>query len=95
MALKLSHSLAIMLSLSLLLSAIFTVFNTARFSVPDRHIPMLHSRRALATKFDFKPFMRWRRHRRQDPAPAAGSEFDPRYGDEKRLVPTGPNPLHH
>lgn len=24
-----------------------------------------------------------------------GNEIDPRYGVEKRLVPTGPNPLHH
>jgi len=24
-----------------------------------------------------------------------GSEIDPRYGVEKRRVPTGPNPLHH
>ncbi|KAI4967925.1 hypothetical protein ZWY2020_005603 [Hordeum vulgare] len=24
-----------------------------------------------------------------------GEEADPRYGVEKRLVPTGPNPLHH
>lgn len=24
-----------------------------------------------------------------------GDEIDPRYGVEKRLVPTGPNPLHH
>lgn len=36
------------------------------------------------------------------PAPRAivyesddGNEIDPRYGVEKRLVPTGPNPLHH
>ncbi|WOL14082.1 hypothetical protein Cni_G22862 [Canna indica] len=24
-----------------------------------------------------------------------GDEIDPQYGVEKRLVPTGPNPLHH
>ncbi|KAF6987554.1 hypothetical protein CFC21_005187 [Triticum aestivum] len=28
-------------------------------------------------------------------APGDGEEVDPRYGVEKRLVPTGPNPLHH
>lgn len=28
-------------------------------------------------------------------SPDDGSEIDPRYGVEKRLVPTGPNPLHH
>eukprot|EP01018_Ginkgo_biloba_P025559 Gb_32525 [translate_table: standard] len=27
--------------------------------------------------------------------PSDGHEIDPRYGVEKRLVPTGPNPLHH
>lgn len=27
--------------------------------------------------------------------PDDGNEIDPRYGVEKRLVPTGPNPLHH
>ncbi|KAH7444602.1 hypothetical protein KP509_02G084800 [Ceratopteris richardii] len=29
------------------------------------------------------------------PREAEGSEIDPRYGVEKRLVPTGPNPLHN
>ncbi|CAA6673143.1 unnamed protein product [Spirodela intermedia] len=33
------------------------------------------------------------RHRRSDSSD--GHEIDPRYGVEKRLVPTGPNPLHH
>ncbi|CAL9043110.1 unnamed protein product [Musa banksii] len=27
--------------------------------------------------------------------PSGGDEIDPRFGVEKRLVPTGPNPLHH
>lgn len=30
-----------------------------------------------------------------DQAAADAGEIDPRYGVEKRLVPTGPNPLHH
>ncbi|PIN21938.1 hypothetical protein CDL12_05351 [Handroanthus impetiginosus] len=29
------------------------------------------------------------------PRPLALGEIDPRYGVEKRLVPSGPNPLHH
>ncbi|KAJ7956576.1 CLAVATA3/ESR (CLE)-related protein 12-like [Quillaja saponaria] len=58
---------------------------------------------ALATKFDFTPFVRHqRRHQRRHhhqynhrhPEPA-GSDIDPRYDVEKRLVPNGPNPLHH
>ncbi|KAK9684413.1 hypothetical protein RND81_10G208200 [Saponaria officinalis] len=36
--------------------------------------------------YDFTPF---KRHHRKQP------EVDPVYGDEKRIVPTGPNPLHH
>ncbi|KMZ56145.1 hypothetical protein ZOSMA_99G00760 [Zostera marina] len=30
-----------------------------------------------------------------DSSKTSGLEIDPRYGVEKRLVPTGPNPLHH
>ncbi|KAG6537454.1 hypothetical protein ZIOFF_002548 [Zingiber officinale] len=29
------------------------------------------------------------------PPPERAEEMDPRYGVEKRLVPTGPNPLHN
>ncbi|CAL9098649.1 unnamed protein product [Musa textilis] len=29
------------------------------------------------------------------PQPPVRNEIDPRYGVEKRLVPTGPNPLHN
>ncbi|KAJ3692342.1 hypothetical protein LUZ60_012692 [Juncus effusus] len=32
---------------------------------------------------------------RPKPGPDPGEEIDPRYGVDKRLVPTGPNPLHH
>ncbi|ERN05435.1 hypothetical protein AMTR_s00007p00237640 [Amborella trichopoda] len=35
------------------------------------------------------------RNRKLRPQPIEGGEIDPRYGVEKRLVPTGPNPLHH
>ncbi|CAA0833058.1 CLAVATA3/ESR (CLE)-related protein 13 [Striga hermonthica] len=36
-----------------------------------------------------------RRHLHRRPPPAGGCEIDPRYGVEKRLVPSGPNPLHN
>ncbi|KAL5722285.1 hypothetical protein ACHQM5_005823 [Ranunculus cassubicifolius] len=55
----------------------------------------LHTNRKLLTStttFDFVNFHR--RHRVQEPDPT-DYEIDPRYGVEKRLVPTGPNPLHH
>ncbi|OMO83079.1 hypothetical protein COLO4_22708 [Corchorus olitorius] len=64
----------------------------------------LSHRKILATKFDFTPFLghHHRHHRRHRPRHVpdvqpepSGNEIDPRYGVEKRLVPTGPNPLHH
>ncbi|RLN28121.1 protein FON2 SPARE1-like [Panicum miliaceum] len=38
---------------------------------------------------------RWNRHGIPPSAVGQGKEIDQRYGVEKRLVPTGPNPLHH
>ncbi|XWS61008.1 hypothetical protein CRYUN_Cryun07bG0088400 [Craigia yunnanensis] len=65
----------------------------------------LSNRKVLATKFDFAPFLHHQKHHRRhrprhvpvddvQPEPSS-NEIDPRYGVEKRLVPTGPNPLHH
>ncbi|KAG9137141.1 hypothetical protein Leryth_011961 [Lithospermum erythrorhizon] len=34
-------------------------------------------------------------HKHRGHAPSRGTEIDPLYGVEKRLVPSGPNPLHH
>ncbi|EXB65079.1 hypothetical protein L484_004255 [Morus notabilis] len=36
-----------------------------------------------------------RRHSHYLPPPSQLGEIDPRYGVEKRLVPSGPNPLHN
>ncbi|EOA35915.1 hypothetical protein CARUB_v10021173mg [Capsella rubella] len=55
-------------------------------------------RRGLAMKkFDFTPFLQdlHRSNHHRKVSPPGGSEIDPRYGVEKRLVPSGPNPLHH
>lgn len=57
------------------------------------HQSLIKHRKALTTNFDFTPFLH--HHRKLPPEPPRGSEIDPRYGVEKRLVPTGPNPLHH
>ncbi|KAI3467146.1 hypothetical protein Pfo_023809 [Paulownia fortunei] len=67
------------------------------------HHPLIPHRKTLASKFDFTPFLKRHRHHRTElppdvhtqPGPPGGSQIDPRYGVEKRLVPSGPNPLHH
>ncbi|KAI3726812.1 hypothetical protein L1987_66618 [Smallanthus sonchifolius] len=70
----------------------------------DQHYISLSTRRALrdknaasqSTEFDFTPFVHGQQHQHQHHQhPARGSEIDPRYGVEMRLVPSGPNPLHH
>ncbi|XP_052144428.1 protein FON2 SPARE1 [Oryza glaberrima] len=38
---------------------------------------------------------RWNRKGVPPTAAGPGEEVDPRFGVQKRLVPTGPNPLHH
>ncbi|GAB2226556.1 hypothetical protein Droror1_Dr00022366 [Drosera rotundifolia] len=55
----------------------------------------LSSRKFLVTttSFDFAPFYRDRQHYEHEYQ--RGGDVDPRYTDEKPLVPTGPNPLHH
>ncbi|CAA7043192.1 unnamed protein product [Microthlaspi erraticum] len=54
-------------------------------------------RRALVVrKFDFTPFLKDLHPKNHgEVSPPGGSEIDQRYGVEKRLVPSGPNPLHH
>ncbi|KAL5818028.1 hypothetical protein ACOSQ3_026406 [Xanthoceras sorbifolium] len=76
--------------------------NSIHREIPVLHDRHHHSRKLLAGKFDFTPFLPHRHHRHhhrthvpQRPEPTTGKEIDPRYGVEKRLVPTGPNPLHH
>ncbi|KAE9609678.1 hypothetical protein Lalb_Chr07g0178581 [Lupinus albus] len=82
--------------------------NIDNTNISNLYVP--HSRKMLATGFDFTPFLHHHHHHHHrhhhrhhhhnenhmlvKPEPA-GSEIDPRYGVEKRLVPTGPNPLHH
>ncbi|KAK3225620.1 hypothetical protein Dsin_005482 [Dipteronia sinensis] len=65
------------------------------------HTALSNNRKVLAAKFDFTPFLPHRHHKHhhrthvpERPQPV-GNEIDPHYGVEKRLVPTGPNPLHH
>ncbi|RHN63834.1 hypothetical protein MtrunA17_Chr4g0062601 [Medicago truncatula] len=60
------------------------------------------NRKILATGFDFTPFLNRHHHshrHHQDHHHRSHmpkeTEIDPRYGVDKRLVPSGPNPLHH
>ncbi|CAL9239936.1 unnamed protein product [Arabidopsis halleri] len=58
----------------------------------------LVSRKTLSHKFDFTPFHsrdNSRHDHRHSGEQYDGDEIDPRYGVEKRRVPSGPNPLHH
>ncbi|XP_031120431.1 CLAVATA3/ESR (CLE)-related protein 12 [Ipomoea triloba] len=59
----------------------------------------ISSRRVImGVGFDFQSFLQHRGHRKHLASAAPESdddEIDPRYGVEKRLVPSGPNPLHH
>nr|QLJ82592.1 clavata3/endosperm 12 [Panax ginseng] len=99
MILKISHisSPKVILLLSLLLLLLFLFFcrshkfDHTHFSY--NYHPLNYNRRSLSTKFDFTPFMHHHHHRKH--AAPAEPEIDPRYDVDKRLVPTGPNPLHH
>ncbi|PIA63501.1 hypothetical protein AQUCO_00201089v1 [Aquilegia coerulea] len=99
MSLRISYLLGVILWLPLLHECnAFDSRSTTYISLSS-HIVI--SRKLLATSFDFTVFQR-HRHRRttslplmQDDSDPSGNEIDLRYGVEKRLVPTGPNPLHH
>ncbi|KAL4612591.1 hypothetical protein ACB092_08G210900 [Castanea dentata] len=124
MALKLSQMMFIALWLSLLVLLFHQLFDfksknintkqitTITYSTVLSNHPLI-TRKVLASRFDFTPFVKHHQQLQQQqqqqqqqdhmkrsqnmhvkPDPD-GSEIDPRYGVEKRRVPTGPNPLHH
>ncbi|XP_059455699.1 CLAVATA3/ESR (CLE)-related protein 12-like [Corylus avellana] len=102
MASRLFHLFSTILWLSLFLLFFHGWFNTSihsnHTSLSHHHHSTLSSRKALSSKIDFTAFLRHRHQRPHRPSQAPvqpGAEIDPRYGAEKRLVPTGPNPLHH
>ncbi|OIW01529.1 hypothetical protein TanjilG_19455 [Lupinus angustifolius] len=108
MAFKIPQLLLILLWLSLILLLFHEYYNLkskinkkqiieANHSLPSHQT--LISRKVLASKFDFSPFFKHHHDKHQPSVEVqhnpSGSEIDPRYGVEKRRVPTGPNPLHH
>ncbi|KAL3824061.1 hypothetical protein ACJIZ3_020090 [Penstemon smallii] len=65
---------------------------------------LITHRKTQASKVDFTLFLKLHHHHRHRKLPTnvhtqsgrpIGNEIDPRFGVEKRLVPSGPNPLHH
>ncbi|KAF2594810.1 hypothetical protein F2Q70_00045387 [Brassica cretica] len=100
---RVSHALWFLLCISLLLlvSEGFFVRLSSMSSIKPYRSPVISSlrpgRRAfVVSKFDFTLFTKdLHRKDHQDVSQLGGSEIDPRYGVEKRLVPSGPNPLHH
>lgn len=111
MVLKFHHTLyfILCLSLSFLLFYHFKSFNANNKNInysSTSTLPLLSQRKALATNFDFTPFLKnlhlYHKHKREkspvdakEQSEPSGSAIDPRYGIEKCLVPCGPNPLHH
>lgn len=57
----------------------------------------LDRKRILASNFDFTPFLKNKdQTQRQRPSQGlTGEETGSWYDDEERIVPSGPNPLHH
>ncbi|KAL7149298.1 hypothetical protein ABFS83_05G030000 [Erythranthe nasuta] len=76
-------------------STVINATSSSSLGYHRRQVPLIgRHRKILAGKFDFTPFLKRHRHRKRPP-PSGREVVDPLYGVEKRLVPTGPNPLHH
>ncbi|KAK9750553.1 hypothetical protein RND81_02G205000 [Saponaria officinalis] len=87
---------------ALILWFLITLFFISRNHFHTTHIQHLNSvnRKIIIPSkklFDFTPFnVPHNDHRHQSHSPPYNEdEIDHRYGVQKRLVPTGPNPLHH
>ncbi|CAH8254987.1 unnamed protein product [Arabidopsis lyrata] len=87
--------------IALLISALFVfLLISFAFTTSYKHksgINSLGHKRILASNFDFTPFLKskdrtqWQRQSQS----LTGKETVSWYNDEERLVPSGPNPLHH
>lgn len=111
MGLKVPHVICFTLWLCLLLLLFqefkFLKTNNKVMIISNDHHSLFGHRKALiASNFDFTPFVKNVHHHhqhhhqhdnvyKQPEELVGGDEIDQRYGVEKRLVPTGPNPLHH
>ncbi|XP_031287951.1 CLAVATA3/ESR (CLE)-related protein 12-like [Pistacia vera] len=104
MATKFPQIFSIILSLSLFLFLLF--FHSFNSIYVFHHNTLTNTKVSAPSKFDFTPFLshhhhnnhnhrHHRKHLPSKPKTAGEDVIDPLYGVEKRLVPTGPNPLHH
>ncbi|KAI3452892.1 hypothetical protein Pfo_009555 [Paulownia fortunei] len=94
------HRILVLIAFAILFLLIIT---PTQSSISEAHHNMLHVRRRshpchpISTQpppvFCFQ--LQRIRHSPSPPPPNKGDEIDPRYGVEKRLVPSGPNPLHN
>nr|DAD34992.1 TPA_asm: hypothetical protein HUJ06_005632 [Nelumbo nucifera] len=98
------RALFLILSLFLLLSItpVVHVCNAALLEAPSTYTYHRHHHRCNSASSHYSSlcFQLQRLHRYSlpppmPPPPPLDDEIDPRYGVEKRLVPTGPNPLHN
>ncbi|KDO70113.1 hypothetical protein CISIN_1g039551mg [Citrus sinensis] len=92
MALRFSHLIFITLWLSLLLFLFHELYNfKSKINTNTKQSITTTTSNTIHYSLSKYPLIN-----RKVPAADHGSaEIDPRYGVEKRLVPTGPNPLHH
>lgn len=102
MTFKLQHLLTFIFWILLFFTLFHMFFGfTSNINISrNNEFPVSKNRKILATGFDFTPFINRQRqhhrhHRHHDHHHRSHTEIDPRYGVDKRLVPTGPNPLHH
>ncbi|XP_073129015.1 CLAVATA3/ESR (CLE)-related protein 10-like [Henckelia pumila] len=81
--------IVLMLATSSSVSAQHASTTTHLRNFPDHHHRLLFSPSLHSL------FIQRSRHHQPRPPPSGDDEIDPRYGVEKRLVPSGPNPLHN
>ncbi|KAM0004841.1 hypothetical protein Hdeb2414_s0006g00209531 [Helianthus debilis subsp. tardiflorus] len=92
MPFKIFHLLSFFLCLYLLFN--YLEFSTTTVTVFVHH-RFSTNRKMLASEFNFAPYLKHHHQHHHRGNTLKNDVIDPHYGVEKRLVPSGPNPLHH
>ncbi|KAI7995997.1 CLAVATA3/ESR (CLE)-related protein 9 [Camellia lanceoleosa] len=88
-----SHRLQI---LTLVLLLLLLILLSSSSSIQSYNTISAETPSSTSTRYDLLPRIRHGPPLPPPPSPLDhDSEIDPRYGVEKRLVPSGPNPLHN